>query len=82
MIEDDNGIFEISKIKGEKYELEFFGVQNFRNITEEFTEIKPHLVIMDIGLPFKEGSVTIKTENSEIDKGTTVKLDLSQKLYS
>ena len=48
MLEDDEGIFEASKKHGEKYELEFIGVNNFRKITDEFREIQPHLVIMDI----------------------------------
>ncbi len=55
MVEDDNGIFEVVKSRGGKYELQFFGVKNFRNILEEFSDIEPHLVIMDIGLPFFDG---------------------------
>ena len=55
MIEDDEGIFEASKKHVEKYELEFIGVNNFRKITDEFKEIQPHLVIMDIGLPSFDG---------------------------
>lgn len=55
MVEDDNGIFEVVKSRGKKYELQFFGVKNFRNILEEFSEIEPHLVIMDIGLPSFDG---------------------------
>ena len=55
MIEDDEGIFEASKKYGEKYDLQFINVNNFRKITEEFTEIQPHLVIMDIGLPAFDG---------------------------
>lgn len=55
MIEDDEGIFEASKKHGEKYDLQFIGVNNFRKITEEFKEINPHLVIMDIGLPSFDG---------------------------
>lgn len=55
MVEDDNGIFDVVKNRGEKYELQFFGVKNFRNILEEFSEIEPHLVIMDIGLPSFDG---------------------------
>ena len=55
MIEDNEGIFEASKKYGEKYDLQFINVNNFRKITEEFTEIQPHLVIMDIGLPAFDG---------------------------
>ena len=55
MIEDNEGIIEASKKYGEKYDLQFINVNNFRKITEEFTEIQPHLVIMDIGLPAFDG---------------------------
>ena len=30
-------------------------MKDFRNVTAEFTEAKPHLVLMDIKLPFKDG---------------------------
>lgn len=55
MIEDDNGIFEAVKTRAEKWELQVFGVKNFRNVLAEFSEIQPHLVIMDIGLPAFDG---------------------------
>lgn len=55
MIEDDNGILEAVKARGEKWELQIFGVKNFRKILEEFSKIQPHLVIMDIGLPAFDG---------------------------
>lgn len=55
MIEDDNGILDAVKNRGEKWELQIFGVRNFRNILSEFSEIQPHLVIMDIGLPSYDG---------------------------
>lgn len=55
MIEDDDGILEAVKNRGEKWELEIFGVKNFRKILSEFSELQPHLVIMDIGLPAFDG---------------------------
>ena len=55
MIEDDQGILEAVKAKGEKWELQIHGVKNFRKILTEFSEIQPHLVIMDIGLPAFDG---------------------------
>lgn len=55
MIEDDQGILEAVKSKGERWELSIVGVKNFRNILREFSEIQPHLVIMDIGLPAFDG---------------------------
>lgn len=55
MIEDDQGILEVVKNKAERWELQIFGVKNFRRILEEFSELQPHLVIMDIGLPAFDG---------------------------
>ena len=55
MIEDDSGIFEVLKSNGEKWGLQFFSVKNFQNILAEFNEIQPHLVIMDISLPYYDG---------------------------
>ena len=55
MIEDDQGILEAVKAKGEKWELQIHGVKNFRKILTDFSEIQPHLVIMDIGLPAFDG---------------------------
>ena len=55
MIEDDSGIFDAVKAGGSKWDLQFFGVKNFRNILSEFSEIQPHLVVMDIGLPYFDG---------------------------
>lgn len=55
MIEDDIGILEAVKARGEKWDLEIFGVKNYREILSEFSEIQPHLVIMDIGLPSFDG---------------------------
>lgn len=55
MVEDDNGILEAVKSRGEKWELEVTGVKNFRKIPEEFSGLQPHLVIMDIGLPAFDG---------------------------
>ncbi len=55
MIEDDQGILEAVKAKGEKWELQIQGVKNFRKILTEFSEIQPHLVIMDISLPAFDG---------------------------
>lgn len=55
MIEDDTGILEAVKARGKKWDLEIFGVKNYREILSEFSEIQPHLVIMDIGLPSFDG---------------------------
>lgn len=55
MIEDDSGILEAVKGRGEKWGLQVLGVKNFRDVFAEFSEVQPHLVIMDIGLPAFDG---------------------------
>ena len=55
MVEDDNGILDAVKGRAAKWDLQIFGVKNFRKILSEFSEIQPHLVIMDIGLPAFDG---------------------------
>lgn len=55
MIEDDQGILDVVKTRGEKWELQVYGVRNFRKILTEFSEIQPHLILMDIGLPAFDG---------------------------
>lgn len=55
MVEDDNGISDAIKSKGQKWELQIIIVKNFRKILSEFLEVQPHLVVMDIGLPSYDG---------------------------
>lgn len=55
VVEDDPGIAEAIKAQAQLWELEVLCVQNFRNVTEEFAAAQPHLVLMDIGLPFFNG---------------------------
>lgn len=55
VVEDDLGIAEAIKMQAQSWELEVFGVENFRNVLTEFAEIKPHLVLLDISLPFFDG---------------------------
>lgn len=55
IIEDDMGIANEIKIatQGWGYEVEI--AENFRNILEEFTQFQPHIVLLDITLPFFNG---------------------------
>lgn len=55
MVEDDNGIMDAVKERAAKWDLQIYGVKNFRKILSEFSDIQPHLVIMDIGLPSFDG---------------------------
>lgn len=55
MIEDDRGILEAVKGRGERWGLQICGVKNFRKILQEFADLQPQLVIMDIGLTAFDG---------------------------
>lgn len=55
IVEDDAVIGEQVKSYLEKWGYEVFSVKDFQNVLKEFTDISPHLVLMDIGLPFFNG---------------------------
>lgn len=55
IVEDDAGIAESVKTQAESWEFEVRLVQDFRRVTEEFLAFAPHLVLMDISLPFFNG---------------------------
>ena len=55
IVEDDRGITDAIISQAAMWELEARGVSNFHRVIEEFTEYAPHLVLMDISLPFYNG---------------------------
>ncbi|MBQ6995221.1 MAG: response regulator transcription factor [Lachnospiraceae bacterium] len=55
IIEDDRGIAEAIEEQARMWELDTRIAQNFRNIVAEFAEYEPHLVLLDISLPFFNG---------------------------
>ncbi len=55
MIEDDSGIASAIKAQAELWNLSVFCIQDFRNVMAEFAEFSPHLVLLDISLPFFNG---------------------------
>lgn len=55
MIEDDSGIASAIKTQAELWDLSVCCVQDFRNVMAEFAEFNPHLVLLDISLPFFNG---------------------------
>lgn len=55
IVEDDRGIAEAIKEQAEMWELQVHCVENFRNIMAEFAEFDPHIVLLDIMLPFFNG---------------------------
>lgn len=55
LVEDDPGIAEGIRICTESWGMECRCVRDFRNVMAEFSACQPHLVLMDISLPFMNG---------------------------
>lgn len=55
IIEDDQGIAEAIKTQAEMWDLKVNLVENFRNVMAEFAEFDPHIILLDIALPFFNG---------------------------
>ena len=55
LVEDDFSLADAVKSLLESYGSEVTAVKDFRNVTAEFSDANPHLVLMDIKLPFKDG---------------------------
>lgn len=55
IIEDDKGIADAIKEQAEQWDLQVQCIHNFRNVMAEFAEFDPHIVLLDIGLPFFNG---------------------------
>lgn len=55
LVEDDPGIAEAIQTQARMWELEVIIVQDFRRVLEEFASCNPHLVLMDLALPFFNG---------------------------
>lgn len=55
IVEDDAGIAGAVEQLGKSWELETQCVSDFRNVMQEFADFQPHIVLMDISLPFFNG---------------------------
>lgn len=55
IVEDDRGISEAIKEQAQLWDIEVLCVQNFRYVMTDFTEFQPHLILLDISLPFFNG---------------------------
>ncbi len=55
IVEDDAGISEAIKVQAEMWNLEVRCAENFRNVLSEFADFSPHIVLMDVSLPFFNG---------------------------
>ncbi len=55
IVEDDMGIAQAIKKQLNMWDLDARCVENFRNVLSAFSECKPHLILLDISLPFYNG---------------------------
>lgn len=55
IVEDDKGIAEAITTQAEMWELQVHCTQNFRNVMADFATFDPHIVLLDIALPFFNG---------------------------
>ena len=55
IIEDDKGIAEAVAAGLEGWGMEPRSVRDFHDVMKEFAQAQPHLVLIDIGLPFMDG---------------------------
>lgn len=55
IVEDDQGIASAVAEQAKTWNFDARCVENFRNVMETFAEYAPHLVLMDISLPFFNG---------------------------
>lgn len=55
IIEDDKGIAEAIRTQAELWDLQVHCIENFRNVMTEFAEFDPHIILLDIALPFFNG---------------------------
>ena len=55
IIEDDKGIAEAIRIQAEMWGMQAHMLTNFRDVMAEFAKVDPHIVLLDIGLPFFNG---------------------------
>lgn len=55
IVEDEPGIAQAIADQAEKWDLDAKCVQNFRNVMKDFSDFDPHLILLDISLPFFNG---------------------------
>lgn len=55
IVEDDFGIANEMKTWMEKWDMEVLIAEDFREVTAEYAHFQPHIVLLDITLPFYDG---------------------------
>ena len=60
LVEDDETIAKLVRRHLEKWDYDVHVVQKFDAVMSEFASFDPHLVLMDIGLPFYMGITGVR----------------------
>ena len=60
IVEDDEVIAKTLKVHLEKWGYQARCAEDFKQVAKEFKEYAPHLVLMDIGLPFYDTFMIIE----------------------
>lgn len=60
LVEDDETIAKLVRRHLEKWDYDVHVVQKFDAVMSEFASFDPHLVLMDIGLPFYNGITGVR----------------------
>ena len=55
IVEDDRDIAQAIQMQAQQWNFEASCAQNFRDVMAEFAEFDPHLVLLDVSLPFFNG---------------------------
>lgn len=55
LVEDDRGIAQAIKTQAERWGLSVLIAEDYRNIMAEFVAVDPHIVLLDISLPYCDG---------------------------
>jgi DNA-binding response OmpR family regulator len=55
LVEDDEKLCNLAKEYLERYGYDVVIVNDFKNIEMEFLEVKPHIILLDINLPYFDG---------------------------
>ena len=59
IVEDEPGIAQAIAVQAKKWNLEAKCVRDFRNVMKDYSEFAPHLVLLDIALPFLMGIIGV-----------------------
>lgn len=55
IVEDDSTIVQVLQRQLQKWDYEIYPVTDFSHVVQQFVQISPHLVVLDISLPFYNG---------------------------